>query len=386
MAKELHIRIDDVIGVMDDGFFMWPGFMAFMLDGMLEANPDAKDLVVHVDSPGGDIIEGYRIYNRLVDFKKEGGTVRVIVEGMAASMATAIVQAASPGMREARAASTWMMHKPLFSGIPYANANDLRKMAATLDNFEHTLTNIYVQGSGLSAEEVNAHLEEEQFINPEIAVERGYLDRVLEEAPVMPVKQRESKAIAFYNPKNIQSTNTDEMLTEEQENSIVEKIANKFKALFTPKNEDTPPAVVAASKPLKDGSSIYFDGELAEGTAVFSDAELTTPLADGSYELEDGQTITVAGGTVSSIAEAVDPNAQALAEKDQEIQNLKDQLAQASAKDTEITNLKAEITALKKTVPGGGDKTPNPPQNFKGDNGNAGGHPLDKVAKNLKIK
>lgn len=359
---------------MDDGFFMWPGFMAFMLDGMIEANPDAKDLVVHIDSPGGDIIEGYRIYNRLMDFRAAGGTVRVIVEGMAASMATAIVQAATPGMREARKASTWMMHKPLFSGISWANANDLRKMATTLDSFEQTLTAIYVKGSGLTAEQVNAHLEEEQFISPEQAVERGYLDKVLEEAPAVPVKQREAKAVAFYNPKNINQPENNTM-AETKKPSKWETFVALAKNLFeeSPENtaEEGATAPAAASEALEDGSELFFEGELAEGTAVFTDAELTTPAADGDHKLASGKTITVAEGKVTAIADSVvEESAEAVALRDAqaEIQNLKDQLTAAQALSTEVTNLKAQITALKKAVPGGGDKTPAPVQNFKGDN------------------
>lgn len=390
MAKELHIRIDDVIGVIDDGLFMWPGFMAFMLDGMIEANPDAKDLVVHIDSPGGDIIEGYRIYNRLVDFREAGGTVRVIVEGMAASMATAIVQAATPGMREARTASTWMMHKPLFSGNFGANANDLRKMATTLDNFEQTLTTIYANGSGNTAEQVNAHLEEEQFISPELAVERGYLDKVLAEAPAVPVKQREAKAVAFYNPKNIQQPENNPMTKDEQK-SFAAMIVDGIKAVFNaPKAEEpsTPPAPVAASKALDGGGEIFFDGTLAEGTAVFTDTEMTTPAADGDHKLADGRTITVAEGKVTAITEAepeASADATALAAANARISELEGQLTAAQALSTEVTNLKAEVTALKKkVVPGGGDHTPAPAQNFIGDNAPTG-HPLDKAAKQIKF-
>lgn len=55
----------------------------------------------------------------------------------------------------------------------------------------------------------------------------------------------------------------------------------------------------------KDGVSLYTDGELATGVAVFSDAEMTMAIADESYELEDGRTIVIVEGRISELKEVV---------------------------------------------------------------------------------
>jgi ATP-dependent protease ClpP protease subunit len=378
MAKELHIKVDTIIGAYVDEFgFVYPGFMAFMLDGMLEANPDTKEVVIHSDCPGGDIIEGYRIYNRLMDFRKEGGTVRFINEGMSASMITVIAQAATPGLRQARPASTWMMHKPLYDQLNYVNADDLRKLAFQLDNFEETLLNIFVTASNNSIEQVKAHFKEEIFISSDEAVRRGYLDSIIEADGSYEPKKREAKAVAFCNPTNINQPENNTM-AETKKPSKWEAFVALAKNLFEDGPENTEeaqaPAPVATETDLESGEKLYHDGELAEGTAVFTDVELTTPAADGNHKLANGNTVTVAEGKVSAITEA-ESEADALAEAKTEIQNLKDQLSAAQATATEVTNLKAQVTNLtadlakaKKVVPGGGNNTPTPPQNFKGDN------------------
>jgi len=60
----------------------------------------------------------------------------------------------------------------------------------------------------------------------------------------------------------------------------------------------------AASSKLKDGTDIFIDGDLSEGTKIYvvtSDGNL--PLPDGEYELEDGTKITVAEGIITDVSE-----------------------------------------------------------------------------------
>ena len=58
-----------------------------------------------------------------------------------------------------------------------------------------------------------------------------------------------------------------------------------------------------ASSVIKDGSSIYYDGDLAVGTALFTDEALTVPVS-GNVELEDGTSIVVEEGVITEIIEA----------------------------------------------------------------------------------
>jgi len=54
----------------------------------------------------------------------------------------------------------------------------------------------------------------------------------------------------------------------------------------------------------KDGASLYLDGELMIDGIVYSDEAMTLVAEDKTYELEDGSSITITNGAVSSIDEA----------------------------------------------------------------------------------
>ncbi len=65
------------------------------------------------------------------------------------------------------------------------------------------------------------------------------------------------------------------------------------------------PTAVAVPTVLANGDgTLYTDGELAQGSAVYNDEALTDPTADGVYGTEDGRDVTVAAGVVESITEA----------------------------------------------------------------------------------
>ncbi|KAA3438474.1 hypothetical protein FOA19_14665 [Rufibacter hautae] len=86
--------------------------MAYELEWHLMDLPNPERVIVHIGSPGGDVAEGIKIFNRLLDLRKAGSIIEVINEGECYSIATFIAMAASPGMLKALEASTWCAHKP----------------------------------------------------------------------------------------------------------------------------------------------------------------------------------------------------------------------------------------------------------------------------------
>ena len=117
------------------------------------------------------------------------------------------------------------------------------------------------------------------------------------------------------------------------------KIKNFFTDLFKVENSESK---------TSDGTSIYYEGDLAEGTDVYSDADMTTALADGDYTLEDGRTLTVADGSVSSIAEA--ENSEDDNKEDAtKIEELENRIQELEAENSELTNaLQNSTEALNK--------------------------------------
>jgi len=331
MAKELHIRIDSHIGLLDDGWGWWPGFMAYELEWYLIDMPNPERIVIHIGSPGGDVGEGIKIFNRLLDLRKAGSEIEVINEGECYSIATFIAMAASPGLLKAREASTWMAHKPW---MPYTGgtSDDLRKNADELDSFESILVGAYVARTGKPKEEIEAQLREDKIISSTQALAQGWIDSIIPNAdlPSAPAAKAKAatQALAFYRPETNNLLNVENKMDDKTQQSLADKIVNGLSGLFkaNPKAEvaETPAAVV------------------------------TPPVVESATE----QPVT---------EQVIDPTVQELADLKAENETLKTQLAELANKDAEITNLKAQLVTAKKAVPGGGDNTPAPAQNFKGD-------------------
>src|SRR6266581_1231354 len=131
------------------------------------------DLDVHVNSPGGDVFDAIAIYNSL---KARRGTVAITIDGLAASAASFIAQAASPGMLEMAPFSTMMIHDGFAAGI--GNAADMRDLAEQLDAASDNIAAIYAERTGKSADYWRAKMKATTWYKDAEAVEDGLADRV----------------------------------------------------------------------------------------------------------------------------------------------------------------------------------------------------------------
>lgn len=74
----------------------------------------------------------------------------------------------------------------------------------------------------------------------------------------------------------------------------------------------------SATSRLKDGTSLFIDGNLEEGTKIYViTSEGNIPLPDGTYELEDGMMIAVEEGVITSVQEPVGEEEETPAEVEQ---------------------------------------------------------------------
>lgn len=131
------------------------------------------DLEVHVNSPGGDVFDAIAIYNSL---KARRGTVAITIDGLAASAASFIAQAASPGMLEMAPFSTMMIHDGFAAGI--GNAADMRDLADQLDSASDNIAAIYAERSGKPAAYWRAKMKATTWYKDSEAVSDGLADRI----------------------------------------------------------------------------------------------------------------------------------------------------------------------------------------------------------------
>lgn len=90
--------------------------------------------------------------------------------------------------------------------------------------------------------------------------------------------------------------------TDEVKGFSVEILADLELALKNNKNEMSK-EIKMASAALVNGDLVYFDGELAIGSALFSDEAMTIPVVDSNWEVEGGLVVVTVDGLVTEIIE-----------------------------------------------------------------------------------
>ncbi|MBP6861353.1 MAG: Clp protease ClpP [Neisseriaceae bacterium] len=131
------------------------------------------DVVVNINSFGGDMFEGLAIYNALRDYS---GKVTVKVLGLAASAASIIAMAGDEIMMSE--ASFLMIHNCwLFAA---GNRHDFTALAEQIKPFDDAMASIYSAQTGLSAESVGKMMDAETWINGQSAIDQGFATGLFE--------------------------------------------------------------------------------------------------------------------------------------------------------------------------------------------------------------
>ena len=140
----------------------------------------SKTINLRLNSGGGSVFSGIPIYNAI---KSSKVPVTITVEGMAASMASILLQAAGPGLRKMYKNARVMVHKP--SGGAAGSATKMRQTADMLDSLEATLADIYVENTGQSETTVQGWLVEgvDRWFTAAEAKAAGLIDEIVDMAP-----------------------------------------------------------------------------------------------------------------------------------------------------------------------------------------------------------
>jgi ATP-dependent Clp endopeptidase proteolytic subunit ClpP len=278
------------------------------------------EVTVHINSPGGEVYEGYTIYNIL---RNSGKKINVVIEGLCASIATLIACAGDTIVMNPTA--EFMIHNPMV-GIE-GDSEDLRKVADQLDQIKKTIIAAYKRKTNKSEEELWDMMNRETFLSADMAKEFGFVDDV----------QQALKVVAYLDIKKFKNDIPMDQKILDAINSLGSKIEGIFKS--KPKNLDMT---------LQDGTQILVDTESEtelNGKAAFIvTPEGNQPAPDGEHVLADGRSIVVAGGMIQEVKE---PQAQAeptVEDLKKQVEDLTNQLA---AKNTEIENFKKESETVK---------------------------------------
>ncbi len=176
-----------------DGEIGWDVMPADVMDQMAMVKGKDEAIELHINSPGGSVFDGYAIMTAL---RSSGRPVDVYIDGLAASMASAIAMVGRKvTMSET---SAMMIHSPW--SVAYGNAKEMRKEADILDMLGNQLAGYYVSKSGQTLETVNAWLEAETWFDPQMALEYGFADAIFQ---VVEPKKKVAKAFDLSRFKHV---------------------------------------------------------------------------------------------------------------------------------------------------------------------------------------
>lgn len=128
---------------------------------------DTPNLLVRINSMGGQVSEGLAIYSLLSDFK---GHLITQVDGFACSAASVIFMA---GEERIIPESGLLMIHNAWTEVS-GDHNQLRKAAEDLDMITKPSVNIYVNKTGLSEEEVKEMMDNETWMDYQMAFSKGF--------------------------------------------------------------------------------------------------------------------------------------------------------------------------------------------------------------------
>ncbi|MCM2472144.1 Clp protease ClpP [Rhizobium sp. CG5] len=164
---------DNVISILDvigEDWWTGGGFTAKRASAALRSIGE-RDVVVQVNSPGGDMFEGIAIYNLLRAHK---GKVTVQVMGWAASAASIIAMA---GDEIVMGLGSFMMVHNAW-GMVVGNRHDLAEAAVLFEGFDSAIADIYEARTGSDRKAIVKLMDGETFMGASDTVANKFADRV----------------------------------------------------------------------------------------------------------------------------------------------------------------------------------------------------------------
>ena len=288
----------------------------------VEQQPNAEIFNVHINSVGGEVNEGFKIYDYL---KSLGKTINTYSDGFVASISTIIFMAGEN--RYIREHDKFMIHNPW--GEVKGNAVDLEKYATELRSIETRFIEFYSGLTTIEESELQAMLDQETYLTTEQLISFGFATEIIGDL----------KAVAKINI-NKQKQEMSEKLTKVEVEGMFDNLFAKIGKLFT---------APAKAKIVTDaeGTELDFPEVAEDGTPVVGDK---TTAKDGDYLMPNGETFIIVGGNLTEIK----PVAEEAVDNTEEIEALKQKIAEleasAQAKSVEYQNSLSEISKEMKTI------------------------------------
>ncbi len=315
------------------------------LNSQLEAvdKNELTELVVGINTFGGEVDSGFAMYNTLRRFATENNcTITTRQDNYCASIGTVILLAGDN--RIGNAYSSPFIHEAWSFAV--GDSNELKRVAVNLEETSNKIAKFYAEKTNLDFELAKELMVAETWIEPEKALEYGFYTELENiEIPQNSLHNRMAKRLSIEKQENTKTIiNPKQNKMSEKKKSILAKIEELF----------------AGSKNLMvytDAQDVldFYDLEDGAVVKVGDKANFNDAPANGEFKLADGKTTYVfENGVLNEIQEAEmedEPNAELEALK-KENADLKAEIEQLKSQNSAIDALQTENDSLKNTITG----------------------------------
>jgi ATP-dependent protease ClpP protease subunit len=164
-------------------------------DVVCAADDALESVEVEINSPGGSVFEGQRIFSALREMSNRGVQIVTTVNGMAASMGSVILMAGD--VRRMTKESRIMIHEA--SSIAMGDSRDMKRTADLLDGISRDIANIYADRTGGDPGQIRQLMFAETWLDADAAMAANFVSEVIDYSK-KPEEADAKNALSFDTP------------------------------------------------------------------------------------------------------------------------------------------------------------------------------------------
>ncbi len=157
----------------------------------LESDNPERDISLYINSPGGDMIGLFAIYDTMQFLQCDVATLCV---GQAASAAAILLAAGAEGKRSALPNARVLIHQP--HGGMEGQTSDMERAVAEVVEMRRRMVGILMERTGQSEERIMVDIDRDTIFRGEDAVAYGLIDQVIDRRNLVAVPDEVEDAAA----------------------------------------------------------------------------------------------------------------------------------------------------------------------------------------------
>jgi ATP-dependent Clp protease protease subunit len=146
---------------------------------LLQMEDPKKDIQLYINSPGGSVTDGMAIYDTMRFLSCD---IKTYCMGQAASMATILLAAGTPGKRHALPHSRVMIHQP--QGGATGQASDISIAAREIIRWRKIINQVLADHTAKPVEKIEKDSDRDYYMTANEAKDYGIVDTVFSFKPL----------------------------------------------------------------------------------------------------------------------------------------------------------------------------------------------------------